>query len=76
MIFNVFDFRMELSWAINWKLLRAFLCDFPCFFVGFPRGNPMNYGKALGTRLMENLLKWHENLVIFKLKYSQVFKGF
>jgi len=26
---------MELSWAINWKLLRAFSWDFPCFFMGF-----------------------------------------
>jgi len=36
----------------------------------------MNCGKALGTRLMEKLLEWHENLVIFPLKYSQDFKGF
>jgi len=27
-IFNVFDFGMEISWAINWEFLTAFSWDF------------------------------------------------
>jgi len=42
---------------------------FMLFSWEFPHGNPINYA-------MENLLKWHENLVIFPLKYSQDFNGF
>ena len=69
-IFNEFDSKMKISWAINGEFLRAISWDFACFFSwDFHGKNPMNL-------TMKNLLKLHENLVIFPLKFSQDFNGF
>ena len=39
-IFNVFDLKVKISWAINWEFLRAFSWEFHriynAFFMGFP----------------------------------------
>ena len=72
-IFNEFDLKMKISWAINGEFLREFHGNFTGFLMlfswDFHRKNPMNY-------TMKNLLKLHENLVIFPLKFSQDFNGF
>ena len=66
-IFNEFDLKMKISWAINGEFLRAISWEFHrifnTFFMGFP------WEKS-------HELKLHENLVIFPLKFSQHFHGF
>ena len=65
-IFNVFDLKMKISWAINWEFLRAISGEFHRIFNAFLMRFPWGKSHELN----------HEKPVIFPLKYSQDFNVF
>ena len=47
-IFNEFDLKMRISWAIKGEFLRAISWDFSSFFMGFPweKSHELNHEKT------------------------------